>query len=132
MKKTISCLKRSIFPGMAGLFLVFMLSNCGSKESKNESATGDSAPAETSKSADCLNGKWAVMENNVEKSFTFKEDNTGTEVNTPDDIRSFKWQKKDDKTIGITYVNDPSNKEWNLNLNCEAETLSFFGLVFKK
>ena len=130
MMKTISFLKRTLFVGAAGLFLVLTLLSCGAKE--NTGASTESAGDEKAKSSDCLNGKWTVMADNVEKSFTFNDDKTGTEVSTPEDIRQFKWEQKDDKTVAILYAEDPSNKEWMLNLDCEAGTLSFFGLAFKK
>jgi hypothetical protein len=130
MKKTTSVLKRGLFAGVSGLFVVCMLLSCGSKE--NNSATAETATEEASESANCLNGKWTVMADNVEKSFTFNDDHTGQEVNTPDDIRQFKWEQKDSKQVAILYAEDPSNKEWTLNLDCDAGTLSFFGLAFKK
>jgi len=130
MKKTISFIKRVLFTGVTGLFLAFTLLSCGDKESRY---TAEAAAAEQSESSDCLAGKWIGSADNVEKSFTFKDDKTGEEANTPTDIRQFKWEKKDDKTIAIIYVTDPpSTQEWNLNLDCEAKTLTVFGVVFKK
>jgi len=131
MKKTISFFKQVFFPGVTGMFLAFMLLSCGARESSG--TTAEPAAAEQSGSSDCLAGKWIAKADNVEKSFTFKDDNTGEEANTPDDIRQFNWKKKDDKTIAITYVTDPpSTQEWDLNLHCEANTLTVFGVVFKK
>jgi hypothetical protein len=129
MMKTVSFFKQGLFPGVAGLFLVFTLLSCGAKE--NTSAAEAPAGDEASKSQDCLNGKWTAMADNVEKSFTFNEDKTGTEVNTPESTNQFKWEQKDDK-VTIVYVEDPSNQKWDFTLDCEAGTLLVFGISFKK
>ena len=109
MMKSISLLKRTLYVGAAGLFMVLTLLSCGAKE--NTSTSTESAGDEATKSSDCLNGKWTAMADNIEKSFTFNEDKTGTEVNTPTDINQFKWEQKDDQ-VTIIYVEDPSNQKW--------------------
>lgn len=130
MKKPTSFIKQLLFP-VVGLFLVFALLNCGAKESTG--TTTEPATAEQDQSSDCLAGKWIGRADNIEKSFTFKDDNTGEEANTPTQINQFKWEKKDDKTISIVYVTDPpSTQKWDLSLDCEANTLTVFGVVFKK
>ena len=130
MKKPTSFIKQLLFPGV-GLFLVFALLSCGAKDST--ATTTEPATAKQSGSSDCLAGKWIGKADNIEKSFTFKDDGTGEEANTPTDINQFKWTKKDDKTIAIVYVTDPpTTQEWNLSLDCEANTLTVFGVVFKK
>jgi molybdenum cofactor biosynthesis enzyme MoaA len=70
-----------------------------------------------------------VVENNFTKSFTFNANNTGTEVQAADDVRSFTWSIKDGKPT-VVYVNELT--EWQFTLSCESNRLTVFGLVYTK
>jgi len=101
----------------------------GGCKSPATSEKGKSAEEKIAGTDNCLTGKWVYIENDFEKSFTFNEDKTGTEVYSADDIRQFTWTIKDGNPV-IVYINETA--EWAFTLNCEAKELSVFGLVMKK
>ena len=96
----------------------FFISGCSKKDSKD-----------TTSKTDCLVGLWSATESNFTKTFNFKSDNTGIEVQSASDIRNYTWQIKDDKP---TIVYDGESTEWQFILDCDNNTLNVLGLVYKK
>jgi hypothetical protein len=96
------------------------------------SATNALAQAAASSSG-CLVGKWTATEHKFTKSFTFREDKTGTEVESAKNIRDFTWEVTGDK-VHIIYPahGDYLKAEWNLSLDCGKNALSVMGLVYRK
>jgi hypothetical protein len=80
---------------------------------------------------ECLLGEWKLVENGITKSFSFKEDQTGKEIQSATDIRPFKWQRSD-KQITIVYTEDPAERAWGFTLDCGLEELKIFGLSYRK
>jgi hypothetical protein len=105
------------------LCIVAFAARCGSRPGNGE--------AKESSSNNCLIGEWKYVENGVTKSFSFKDDKTGSEVMSPSDIRPYKWTKDDNK-ISIVYDSDSSGRVWDITLNCEDNVLKVFGLSYRK
>jgi hypothetical protein len=107
------------------LCIIAFAPGCGSKSTDGENASDKHSDN------DCLIGEWKFIENGVTKSFSFKEDKTGSEAMSPSDIRPYKWTK-DDKKISIVYDSDSSGRTWDFTLDCEENVLNVFGLSYKK
>jgi hypothetical protein len=105
-------------------FILFIFSANGCKQ---KNSNRNSTPSATNK--DCIVGLWSVTESGFTKTFSFKSDKTGIEVQSASDTRNFTWQIKDGNPI-IVYVGEPT--EWKLALDCDKKELTVFGLVFKK
>jgi len=99
----------------------FNLSAC-KKDSSSSSSTS------TTKT-DCIVGVWSATEYGFTKTFTFKSDKTGIEVQSASDTREFIWQIKDGNPT-IIYVGDTT--EWKFTLDCDKNELTVLGLVYKK
>jgi hypothetical protein len=101
--------------------LLFSLVNCSQKNAGKDVAGSD----------DCLVGEWKFTSNGTTKSFSFRGDQTGNEVQSPTDVRPFRWRKANQK-ISIIYMSDPSRRTWDFTLNCDQAELKIFGLSYKK
>jgi hypothetical protein len=109
---------------------IFVANGCKQKSTGN--ITENSSNKSSSISAtneDCLAGLWSVTESGFTKTFNFKSDKTGIEVQSASDTRNFTWRIKDGNPI-IVYVGEPT--EWKLALDCDKKELTVFGLVYKK
>jgi hypothetical protein len=121
-----------ITSGLCFIMLIFVTNGCKQKNSssstsKSSSSTSSSNSSSTNK--DCLPGLWSATESGFTKTFSFKSDKTGIEVQSPSDTRNFTWRIKDGNPI-IIYVGELT--EWKLALDCDKKELTVFGLVFKK
>ena len=104
------------------ILFIFFATGC-----KHKNSNSNSTPLATNK--DCIVGLWSVTESNFTKTFNFKDDKTGIEVQSVSDTRNFTWQIKDGNPT-IVYVGEPT--EWKFSLDCDKKELTVFGLVYKK
>ena len=122
--------------------LCVALAACAGEGNSADSQPADAATAETpaanpaagATAGSCTEGTWEMVENGATKSFTFRADKTGEEISTPPDASPLTWSMKDDKTVHIVYTaqGDVQSTEWDLNVDCQANTLSFYGATYKK
>jgi hypothetical protein len=114
------------------LCFVFALASCNDNAA-TDTKTEATAPSSGS-GAGCLEGKWTMTENGVTRAFVFNADKSGNEEFTASDIRPFTWSLKDDKTVHIVYTahGDVQSTAYDLSLNCDQKTISYYGAVYKK
>jgi hypothetical protein len=100
----------------------------------SQSAPAGAAQTPSPGTQECLVGMWTMEENGVTRSFTFNENHTGEEVQSPDEIRPFSWTLEDDETVRIIYTahGDVQSSEWDLELDCAANRLSFYGAQYTR
>lgn len=134
-------MKRNRFNGLLSLlipamFSVSMLVSCSGGSDQPTGTTTDSvAVTETTETpqaetGNCLLGKWTHDDNGKTLVFVFNNDNTGTEnIGDGEGDRHFSWKMKENLVV-ITYQNETN--EWELTLNCDAGTLSVFGMPYTK
>lgn len=114
------------------LLCLFALASC------NDNAAADtkteSAASSSSSDASCVEGRWTFTENGTTRAFVFNADKSGKEEYTASDIRPFTWSLKDDKTVHIVYTaqGDVQSTAYDLSLNCDQKTISYYGAVYKK
>lgn len=96
-------------------------------------ATVSTAPA-TPATEECLLGTWTMEEGGITKSFRFDRGNTGEEVQSATDVRPFSWQLEDEQTVRIIYTahGDTQSSEWDLDLDCQNQVLSFYGARYMR
>ena len=84
--------------------------------------------------ADCLVGRWSMVEGGVSRSFTFKADKTGEEVYSPTDVRPLTWAITDARTVHVVYLphGDTMKSEFDLGYDCAAKTFGPAGLYKKE
>jgi hypothetical protein len=124
--------KKTILIASTLCFVMAIFVTNGCKQKNGNSSNSNSSSKSSSISAtnkDCLVGLWTVTESNFTKTFSFKDDKTGIEVQSASDTRNFTWQIKDGNPT-IVYVGEPT--EWKLTLDCDKKELTVFGLVYKK
>ena len=112
-----------------GACCLFVLLSVGCKQKSSPVNTNSAVGNVSVKIDDCLVGLWKATESNFTKTFEFKNDKSGTEVQSASDTRNFTWEIKDGKPV-IKYTGEPT--EWKFNLDCDKKELSVFGLVYKK
>jgi hypothetical protein len=119
------------------LAAIVLLVSCGgdAEPPPPAGAPADAAPQQASPGTqDCLVGAWTMEEAGVTRSFTFNANHTGEEVQSPEEIRPFSWSLEDDETVRIIYTahGDVQSSEWDLELDCTAGRLSFYGAHYTK
>ena len=113
-------------------FFAFVFVSCNDNAA-NTTKPEAAAPSSNS-GAGCVEGKWTMTENGVTRAFVFNADKSGNEEYTASDIRPFTWSLKDDKTVHIVYTahGDVQSTAYDLSLNCDQKTISYYGAVYKK
>jgi hypothetical protein len=124
--------KRKLFWASLECFLAVVILMVVSCSPSSKTSGSQSAPA-ASASTDCLVGTYTVVKGGKTMSFTFKSDHTGSEVYSPTDIRELTWTQNGNK-VHIIYPahGDYGKTEWDIQVDCGANKLSVFGLVYKK
>jgi hypothetical protein len=108
-------------------FILFFSISCSNSRSEKSGENSDEQTA-SSRSTDCLFGKWFYDDSGQILTFEFKRDNTGLE-NIGSDDRHFSWTLKDGNPV-IVYAGETN--EWSLTLDCNNTVLSVFSLKYKK
>jgi hypothetical protein len=122
---------RKFCAGSLGFLLLTLLLVAIGCSSKKPAASKQESTSSSDES--CLLGKWVATEGGMEKSFTFNPDKTGTEVQSPTDIRPLNWSQRG-KKLHIVYPahGDSIKTEWDIDYRCSRNELSVLGLTYKK
>lgn len=117
-------------PIAAALFLVA----CGGSDAPPADGDTDARPAAAAASDGCLLGEWTMEEHGVTKSFTFRADQTGEEIESPPEVRHFTWSLTDPQTVHIVYPEEGDNmrSEWDLDVDCAAGEVRFYGAKYRR
>ena len=116
------------------LFFLFALASCNDNAAATTDKKPESAAPSSGAGTGCVEGRWTMTENGVTRAFVFNADKSGKEEYTASDIRPFTWSLKDDKTVHIVYTahGDVQSTAYDLSLNCDQKTISYYGAVYKK
>jgi hypothetical protein len=122
---------------MTVMTLVLCVAACGDAappQPQSQPADAPAAQVRTGASAQCLVGTWAMEEAGVARSFTFNADHTGEEIQSPTEVRPFAWSLEDEETVRIIYTahGDVQSSEWDLELSCAENRLSFYGADYSR
>lgn len=123
-------MRRAFFLGIA-LFVACCGGNPQNASSEQAGMEESAAPAS---GGECLVGTWTMVEGGVPKTFSFRADASGEEVQAPDDVRPFTWSIQEEGKVHIVYTphDDVVSSAWDLDLDCGANALSFFGARYSK
>ena len=116
------------------LFVAFVFASCNDNAASGTQSESTATTPSSNAGAGCVEGRWTMTENGVTRAFVFNADKSGQEELTPKDINPFTWSLKDEKTVHIVYTahGDVQSTAYDLSLNCEQKTISYYGAVYKK
>jgi ABC-type Fe3+-hydroxamate transport system substrate-binding protein len=122
-------MRTTVFFLLLSLFALASCNDNAATETKQEPAASSSASG-----GGCVEGRWTMTENGTTRAFVFNADKSGKEEFTATDIRPFTWSLKDEKTVHIVYTahGDVQSTAYDLSLNCDQKTISYYGAVYKK
>ena len=73
----------------------------------------------------CIEGTWKKKDGTFTQTLTFNPGNTGEEVQSRDDKRTFEWGVKNDSTVEVHYtMKNAKNSDWNVTVDCSKNRLS--------
>lgn len=123
---------RNVFPFV--ILCLFAFASCNDNAATGTETKTEPEAASTKSTSSCVEGKWTMTENGVTRAFVFKSDKSGQEEYTATDVRPFDWSMKDDKTVHIVYraQGDVQSTAYDLNVDCQNNTLKYYGAVYKK